>query len=84
MIGLQAVLVLFPELDAEELASWISHRWVRPEPSGEDFLFMDIDIARVRLVHDLRHAMDIPEDTVPLILHLLDQIYDLRAALRRR
>lgn len=84
MIRLQAVLLLFPDLDAEELAGWISQAWVRPQPRGKDYLFMEIDVARVRLIHDLRHAMDVPESTVPLVLHLLDQIYDLRAALAAR
>lgn len=81
MIRLRAVLREIPELDAEELQGWIIQRWVRPEPAGEDYLFMEIDVARVRLIQDLRHTMGIAEDTVPLILALLDQVYDLRAAL---
>jgi chaperone modulatory protein CbpM len=81
MMRLQAVALLFRDLDREELAGWVARRWVRPEPAGDDFLFADVDVARVRLIHDLRRAMDVPEDTVPLVLSLLDQIYELRAAL---
>ena len=36
----------------------------------------------MRLIHDLRHGMDIGEDTIPLVLSLLDQVYELRAQLQ--
>ena len=35
----------------------------------------------MRLIRDLRRTMDLPEDTVELVLSLLDQVYDLRATL---
>jgi chaperone modulatory protein CbpM len=44
-------------------------------------VFQDIDIARVRLVYDLRRAMAIAEDMMPLVLSLLDQVYELRGEL---
>ena len=44
--------------------------------------FDDIDVARVRLIHDLHHAMAIAEETMPVVLSLLDQVYDLRGTLR--
>jgi chaperone modulatory protein CbpM len=78
---LESVLLLFGDLRRDELAGWVARRWVRAEPDGEDFVFEDIDVARVRLIHDLRRAMDVAEDTVPLVLSLLDQVYELRAAL---
>ena len=39
-------------------------------------------MARVRLIHDLRHGMDVGEDAVPLVLSLLDQVYELRSRLK--
>jgi chaperone modulatory protein CbpM len=39
-------------------------------------------VARVRLIHDLHHAMAIDEATMPLVLSLLDQVYALRGTLR--
>ena len=41
-------------------------------------VFREIDVARVHLIRDLRHDMDIAEDAIPLVLSLLDQIYELR------
>jgi chaperone modulatory protein CbpM len=82
MMRLRAVTALFSDLSPEELERWIEERWVRPEPAGEDWLFHDIDLARIRLVHDLRHEFEIAEDAVPLILGLLDQVYELRSGLK--
>lgn len=81
MIRLEAVVLLFDDLDREELAGWVARRWVLAEQVGDDLLFQEIDVARVRLIHDLRRAMDVAEDTIPLVLSLLDQVYELRAAL---
>lgn len=78
---LHAVVTLFADLDAAELSGWIERRWVRPEPVGEDYVFADIDVARVRLVYDMRRAMAVDEDTVPLVLSLLDQVLELRDAI---
>jgi len=78
---LDAVVLLFADLNTAELAGWIAQGWVRPEQAGDEPLFQDIDIARVRLVYDLRRAMAITEDAMPLVLSLLDQVYELRGEL---
>lgn len=79
---LDAVVLLFPDLPVVELTTWIEHRWVRPTPEGEgNWHFHEIDIARVRLIYDLRHDLDVPEEALPLLLSLLDQLYDLRRKL---
>jgi chaperone modulatory protein CbpM len=45
-------------------------------------VFEEIDVARVRLIHDLRHAMAVQDEVIPLVLSLLDQIYSLRGQMR--
>jgi chaperone modulatory protein CbpM len=83
MMKLTAVVTLFPDLDLGELADWIERRWVQPEASESDtWLFHDVDVARVRLIYDLRRDLETPVDTVPLILSLLDQVYDLRCTVK--
>lgn len=77
-----AVTALFADLPEAELTIWIERGWVRPEPAGAGWVFQEIDVARVRLIHDLRRDMDLTEDTVPLVLSLLDQVYALRGELR--
>jgi chaperone modulatory protein CbpM len=87
MMRLTAVVALFSsqglaDLGEPELTAWIERGWVRPEQAGTDPVLHDIDIARIRLIHDLRSLMRIEDETIPLVLSLLDQVYDLRAGLR--
>jgi chaperone modulatory protein CbpM len=81
MMQISAVLARFSDLREVELIAWVERGWVRPETAPTGVLFDDIDVARVRLIHDLRSAMSIEDETIPLILSLLDQVYDLRAGL---
>ncbi|MBV8662362.1 MAG: MerR family transcriptional regulator [Hyphomicrobiales bacterium] len=64
------------------LAIWIEEGWVRPESSAEGKRFSAVDIARGRLILDLRGPMGVNEEGVAVILHLLDQMHGLRNALR--
>jgi chaperone modulatory protein CbpM len=85
MMRLTAVVALFADppdvLTEPELTAWVERGWIRPEPADGGPVFHDIDIARVRLIRDLRTAMRIEDETIPVILSLLDQVYDLRAGL---
>ncbi len=78
MMRITAVLALFPELREAEVTTWVERGWVRPAQDGEIWSFEEIDVARLRLVRDLRYDMAVAEETMPLVLSLLDQVYDLR------
>jgi chaperone modulatory protein CbpM len=80
-----AVVALFADLPEAELTTWVARGWVQPDQGAPDagaWEFHEIDVARVRLIHDLRHSMEIGEETMPLVLSLLDQIYTLRGTMR--
>jgi chaperone modulatory protein CbpM len=82
MMTLDDLLRLNGRIERVELLQWIAWRWVRPEREGGAFRFDEADLARVRLIHEIRHEMGIEPDTVPVVLSLLDQVYDLRRQLR--
>jgi chaperone modulatory protein CbpM len=82
MIALEAVLRLIEGVRAAELRSWIEAGWIRPERGRGGYVFHEIDIARVRLVRDLRRDLAIDREAVPVVLHLLDQLYEMRRRLR--
>ena len=42
-----------------------------------------VDVARIELILEIRHEFAIDEEALPLVLGLLDQVYDLRRQLRR-
>jgi chaperone modulatory protein CbpM len=82
MIGFEAVIRIVGGLEAEELQRWIAERWVLPETGAQGYVFAEVDVARVRLIHELRHELAIDEEAIPVVLQLLDQVYALRRRLR--
>jgi chaperone modulatory protein CbpM len=82
MKNLDAVLRLVGGIGESELRRWIAERWVRPESRGEGYVFHDVDVARVRLIVELRHELAVDDEAMPLVLQLLDQVYTLRRRLR--
>jgi chaperone modulatory protein CbpM len=81
-IRLEAVVTIVPGVAAEEVQDWVARGWVLPRGAPPDWAFAEIDIARVRLIRDLRHDLGVEEETLPLVLSLLDQVYELRRRLR--
>jgi chaperone modulatory protein CbpM len=82
MIGIDALMRLIGGLQEAELRHWIDERWVRPEAVSEGYVFREVDVARVRLIVELRRELAIDEEALPLVLQLLDQVYALRRRLR--
>jgi chaperone modulatory protein CbpM len=69
------------DIGASELSAWIEQHWVLPVEEDGDFLFDDTDVARVKLIAELRNDLGVNEDAIPVVLRLLDQVYSLRHAL---
>lgn len=82
MIGIAAVTALFAGLDVAELLIWVEHGWVQPEQATADWLFHEVDVARVGLIHDLSRRMAVNDEAVGLALSLLDQLHETRGELR--
>ena len=78
MISIEYLITQVSGLRREELEHWIANEWILPDGSPEGYLFREIDVARVRLIRELRYEMEVNEAAVPIILSLLDQLYDLR------
>src|SRR5712692_308361 len=83
MIVLEDLLNRLKELDRRELTRWVENRWVLPERRNETWIFHEVDVARIQLILDIRHEFAIDDEALPLVLGLLDQVYDLRRQLRR-
>jgi chaperone modulatory protein CbpM len=82
MMDIIAITALFPDLTQVEVTAWVERGWVLPDTGERGLVFRDIDVARVRLIRDLRQSMDVAEDAMPLVLSLLDQVYELRSRLK--
>ena len=82
MIGIDVVIAQISGLKRQDLERWISNAWVRPDKSAGGYVFREIDVARARLILAMRDEMEINEDALPVVLLLLDQLYDLRRQMR--
>jgi chaperone modulatory protein CbpM len=83
MIALDELLRQVRGLDRRDLIRWIEDRLVLPERRDQTWIFHEVDVARVELILEIRHEFAIDEEVLPLVLDLLDQVYDLRRQLRR-
>ena len=84
-ITIDVLIAQVSGLTREELEHWIANDWVRPEAAGSeggDYRFHEIDVARVRLIQELHHDLRINEEALPVVLSLLDQLYEQRRRLR--
>ncbi|HTC18563.1 MAG TPA: chaperone modulator CbpM [Stellaceae bacterium] len=82
MITFEAVCRMVEGIEARELEHWIHEHWVLPESRAEGYVFHEIDVARVRLIVELRRDLGIGEDSMPVLLNLLDQLYAMRRRLK--
>lgn len=82
MIGLRELLDRIAALEAEVLDRWIELGWIVPTRSQDGPTFDDAEVARVQLVCDLVYDLEIDEESLPVILSLLDQLHDARRLLR--
>ena len=69
-------------LDAATLNVWIDEQWLIPRASGSALQFSDADLARARLIRDLKLDLGVNDEGIAIILHLLDQLYGLRSLVR--
>lgn len=65
-------------LDAPTLNIWIAAGWLRPTSGRGGPEFSDIDVARARLIADLRNDLGVNDEAVPIVLDLIDQVHGLR------
>jgi chaperone modulatory protein CbpM len=70
------------QLQYDALQRWIEAGWVLPIGADDDRRFDTADVARVRLICELHYELQIEEDSLSVVLSLLDQLYAARRSLR--
>ena len=68
-------------LQRSDLEAWIREEMVVPRQEAETILFTDMECARVRLICTLYYELEIDVDTLPVVVSLVDQLYDARQKL---
>jgi chaperone modulatory protein CbpM len=82
MISESELIAAIGRLEARVLHEWIEMGLLSPHRDAAGFLFDDVDVARVHLVCDLSFDMGVGEESLPVILHLIDQLHGTRHTLK--
>lgn len=69
-------------LGVRTLKAWVEAGWLLPLRNGERDHFSEIDLARARLIRDLKHDLGVNDESIPVILDLVDQVHGLRRTFR--
>ena len=69
-------------LDTPTLNAWVEAEWLMPATSRKKSLFSEADLARARLIQDLKVDFGVNDEGIAIVLHLLDQLHGLRCLLR--
>src|SRR5262245_13245978 len=64
--------------DRQPVESGVPAGWLIPPQTDPEPAFAEVDLARARLIRELRADFGVNDEGVDVILHLLDQVYDLR------
>jgi len=70
-------------LDGNVLEGWVAAGWLTPNAEEGMQQFSEIDVARARLIQDLRRDIGVNDEGVGVILDLIDQLHGLRRTLGR-
>lgn len=74
----ERVLREIRRLTRRDLKLWIGEGWVRPAMAEDGPRFDELDVARLRLLCDLRKDMALSAQAIPVILALLDRFHQTR------
>ncbi|NEW96682.1 MerR family transcriptional regulator [Rhodopseudomonas sp. BR0G17] len=67
-------------LNASTIEAWVKAEWLIADRPGHQF--SEQDLARARLIQDLKGDLGVNDEGIALVLYLLDQLYGLRCLLR--
>jgi chaperone modulatory protein CbpM len=81
MIDVDALVGAISSLQRSDLEVWIHEKLVVPQQTANALFFTDMECARVRLMCTLYYELEIDADTLPVVLSLVDQLYDTRTRL---
>ncbi len=69
------------EVTRVEIRTWIELQWVLPAEQDGAYLFDEVDVARIKLITELRRDLEVNDAAVPVVLRLIDQVHGLHRAI---
>jgi len=81
MMRFDDLVAAISSLQRSDLEAWIREQLVVPQHEAGTLLFTDRECARVRLICTLHYKLEIDVGTLPVVLSLVDQLYNTRQRL---
>jgi len=81
MMRIDDLVEAVSSLQRNDLEDWIRDELVRPLHEEGTQLFTDMECARVRLICTLHYGLEVDRETLPVVMSLVDQLYDTRQRL---
>jgi chaperone modulatory protein CbpM len=78
----QDVIADVREITVVQLRLWVERGCIAPTAGLGEPAYDEIDVARIRLVCQLRDQLGIDEEALPVVLSLVDQLYGTRRELK--
>jgi chaperone modulatory protein CbpM len=82
MLTVIQVLHAVEGVNRAELDEWVARHWITPTRRGQEVLFAEIDVARIRLIKELHGDLAVDAEAMPVLLSLIDRMYGLRRQVR--
>ena len=81
MMRVDEIVEAIEALRRSDLDAWISDELISLQEEGGALVFSDMECARIRLICTLRYELEIDAEALPVILSLVDQLYQTRRRL---
>lgn len=81
MTRVEDLVAAISALQLSDLETWVREELVVPQQEAGTLLFTDMECARVRLICTLHYELEIEAETLPVMLSLIDQLYETRQRL---
>lgn len=81
MMRMDELIDSIAALRREDLELWIGEAMIHPSEQQGKAVFGTAECARVQLICTLYYDMDIEAETLPIVLDLIDQLYETRKRL---
>ena len=81
MMSVDDILAAISALQRSDLETWIREEMVVPRQEAGALVFSEMELARIRMICTLHYELEIDVDTLPVVLSLVDQLYDTRQKL---
>lgn len=76
------VVALVEDLTPPRLRTYLAARIVRPVTTPEGPAYREADLARLQLLCDLSESYELPEETLGMVMSLIDQLNGARGDMR--